>query len=550
MKDRDQEYKEIFKAEALQEWDYVNTLLVELEKSPRDEKALAEIFRLFHNLKANARAIGYKSLSELAHKVETVFSLIREGQIEFRDEVSRLIFLVQDLIAEILKNLDDPEKVTGVKDLIDHLELLATNKRILAEGGMRITGITSQKVILSDLIYIPVKKLDELLNLLGELIIDRDRISAIADETENIELSQVSAHLERITKELQYNIMDARLVAIGALFNKMPKIVRDISVAENKKIDLRISGEDILVDRNILQTITDSLIHLIRNAIDHGIESPEKRTNQNKSETGTISISAHSDKDLVAIEISDDGNGIDIEKVKTKVIEGKFTSAERIKNMRKAELLSFIFEPGFSLASNVTELSGRGVGLDIVKNTVDAIGGKIEIETEEKKGTTFRLIIPNSMALTGALLFEVLNVPYAIPLIHTESVSHIPTSHLHFVGKSAFIEINNETIPVLYLREFFNSGMYRVSELLLSEQPTQNLIIVSYNNRKLGLIVDKLIRQQHVVVKPLLEPIADIDLYSGVTQLGNGQICLVLDIPAMSRQFSTKLNVEEKTDSL
>ncbi len=550
MKDREQEYRELFIAEALHEWDEMNRHIVELEKFPEDEQFLSEIFRLLHNMKANAKAIGFNTISELSHKLETIFSLIRTNEIEFKEPISSVLFKGIDMLGNMLRNIDDENALIPDESILKLLDDIISEKEIKSDHRSVLKNYAPSKVSLSDLIYIQVKKLDELMNLVGELIIDRDRIASIAERNEDIELRHVSSHLERVTKDLQTGIMDARLVNMGNLFNKIPKIIRDISKEENKLIDLSVTGQDIQIDRNILQKITDAVLHILRNAIAHGIEKPEERIKRNKPEMGSLEITAHSDKDIVIIEVRDDGNGIDVEKVKKHAVSGNFISADRVNDLNEKEALSFIFEPGFSLSDKITEVSGRGVGLDIVKNTVDSIGGKVEVISRFGKGTTFRLILPNSIALTGALLFEVLKVPYAIPLIHIESVSRIPTSHLHFVGKSAFIEIEKETIPVLYLREFFNSGIYRVSELVVDGDLTQNLIIVSYNNRKLGLIADALIRQQEIVVKPLQNPIADIDLYSGVTVLGTGEVCLVLDVPSMSRQFSIKRNPVELNENI
>lgn len=550
MKDREQEYRELFIAEALHEWDEMNRHIVELEKFPEDEQFLSEIFRLLHNMKANAKAIGFNTISELSHKLETIFSLIRTNEIEFKEPISSVLFKGIDMLGNMLRSIDNENALIPDESILKLLDDIISEKEIKSDHRSVLKNYAPSKVSLSDLIYIQVKKLDELMNLVGELIIDRDRIASIAERNEDIELRHVSSHLERVTKDLQTGIMDARLVNMGNLFNKIPKIIRDISKEENKLIDLSVTGQDIQIDRNILQKITDAVLHILRNAIAHGIEKPEERIKRNKPEMGSLEITAHSDKDIVIIEVRDDGNGIDVEKVKKHAVSGNFISADRVNDLNEKEALSFIFEPGFSLSDKITEVSGRGVGLDIVKNTVDSIGGKVEVISRFGKGTTFRLILPNSIALTGALLFEVLKVPYAIPLIHIESVSRIPTSHLHFVGKSAFIEIEKETIPVLYLREFFNSGIYRVSELVVDGDLTQNLIIVSYNNRKLGLIADALIRQQEIVVKPLQNPIADIDLYSGVTVLGTGEVCLVLDVPSMSRQFSIKRNPVELNENI
>lgn len=547
MKDREKEYKEIFIAEALQEYDELSRHIVGLERRPNDEKLLGEIFRLLHNLKANAKAIGYINISEIAHRLENVFSLIRNHELQFRGDIVTVLFDGIDYLGLLLNNIDTPVYQEPDQELLSNLEKILEKDRDEKDSAPIRKIYTSQNVSLSDLIYIQVKKLDDLLNLVGELIIDRDRIIALAKETDNNELKTVSAHLERITNELQYSVMDARLVNIGSLFNKFPRVVRDVALMEGKVVDISMKGQDIQIDRNILQIITDALLHIIRNAITHGIEDPETRKSKGKAEQGHLFISANTDKDVVMIEIGDDGNGIDVEEVRRHAVRGKFVSPDKIQDMSDEDVLSFIFEPGFSLSRHVTELSGRGVGLDVVKNALDEVGGKILVRSKKGEGTTFMLHLPTSIAVKSALLFEVNQNSYAIPLIHTQSVITIANGDLHRVGTSVFADIKGDTIPVIYLSDFFSSEsmVFDIQNIMLNQKARQDMVIVIYNNRKLGLIVDKLLRQQDIVVKPLQKPVQHIELFGGVTLLGTGEVCLVLDVPAISRYYNSRKGIDE-----
>lgn len=534
MKDREKEYKEIFIAEALQEYDDLSRHIVHLEQEPENDRVLGEIFRLFHNLKANAKAMGYTEIADLSHRLESVFSLIRQHQVKFTGNVITVTLDGFDFLGLLLKNIDKNEP------LIPHPDLLINLERIVEvagtpEGSESIKKIyTSQTVSLSDLIYIHVKKLDTLMNLVGELIIDRDRILSISEKYDDSVLRTVSSHLERITNELQFSVMDARLVNIGTLFNKFPRIVRDIAVSESKSVKLELFGQDIQIDRNILQIITDSLIHIIRNAISHGIESPSERKKKNKNETGLIVVSAVADKDTVVLQIRDDGKGIELEKVRQQAIRGGFINYDKSHGLNSQELLSLIFEPGFSLSESVSEYSGRGVGLDVVKNALDSIGGRIAIESNEE-GTTFSLHLPNSIAVKGALLFETRKHAYAIPLLHTEQVVNLTPSRIHKAGESLFTDVKGETLPLIDLDVLFHPENPRITPREFYE-----VVVVTYNNRKLGLIVDKLLRQQDIVVKTLQKPVDHVDLFGGVTLLGSGEICLVLDVPAISRAITLK----------
>lgn len=542
MKDREKEYREIFIAEALQEYDELSQHIVALEKNPDDDKLLAEIFRLLHNLKANAKATGFDNIASIAHKLESVFGLIRSGEIHFEGDTITVLFDGFDYLGLLLHSIDDPKYQEPNPELIRNLDFIASADKEKIEKAPVRKIYASQRIALSDLIYIQVKKLDDMMNLVGELIIDRDQIMSLAKQSDSRDLKTVSAHLERITRELQDSIMSARLVNIGSLFSKFPRIVRDVALTESKKVELKIKGQDVQIDRNILQIITDALLHIVRNAISHGIEDAETRKRQNKPEAGHITLSATTDKDIVVLQVTDDGRGIDIEQVKKQAVKGQFISQEKADTLNESEILSFIFEPGFSMAKEVTEFSGRGVGLDIVKTALDTIGGKVNIDSKEGEGTVFSLYLPNSIAVKGALLFTVAGNFYAVPLIHTESVVTIKSYELHSVGTSLFADIKGETIPVFYLREFFltKKALSEESERELFSEPVQDIIIISYNNRKLGLIVDKLLRQQDIVVKMLQKPMDNIELFGGVTLLGNGEICLVLDIPYIARHFMGK----------
>ena len=546
MKSREQEYKEIFIAEALEYFDALNRHISELEKDPNNDDLLAEIFRLLHNLKANAKAIGYLEIADVSHKLETAFELIRSKDLAFTDEVVGVLFDGIDLLGEQIANIDNKEYKIPDENIVRNLEMIVDNANERVNNGEKAVEVSripkymnAKSISLSDLVYIQIKKLDHLLNLVGELIIDRDRILSISKDLGHPDLAAVSAHLYRITEDLQYSVMDARLVTIGSLFNKFPRIVRDIAVAEKKDIHLEISGQDIQIDRNILQIITDSLLHIMRNAISHGIELAEARLRAGKTREGNISLSAQSDREMVQIRLSDDGKGIDLQDVRRGIVQKGFLSAEVVKDLRDTEALSYIFEPGFSLAKEVTEVSGRGVGLDVVKNAIDAIGGKIRVDSEKGKGTSFTLHLPTSIAVKGALLFEVDANFYAIPLMHTDSVVAWETRELHEVGDLLVADIKGETITMISLHEFLNAGpatMDLGSKAKLKGL-VQNIIIVTYNNRKLGLIVDKLYRQQDIVIKPLNKPVDKLEIYGGVTLLGSGKVCLVLDVPGITRYF-------------
>ncbi|GAB3291586.1 chemotaxis protein CheA [Hymenobacter tenuis] len=540
MKSREQEYREIFMAEALEYYDAMSRHISELERNPADEPALNELFRLMHNLKSNSRAMGYNPIGELAHHMETIFGLIRSKEKAFTGSVVPVLFNGIDTIGEMIRAVGANEELPQVNRLMENLDLLVRGEEPNLEAEEEEEDAT-RKIELSDLVYIQIRKLDHLLNLVGELIIDRDRVLTLAQEIGNPSLMTAATHLSRIADELQYSVMDARLVGVGSLFNKFPRVVRDVANTEKKDVELTVVGEDIQIDRNILQIITDALLHLVRNAIGHGLETPEERKAAGKPEQGHLTLSAQAERDDVLIQVRDDGRGIDVASVRRKAIERGLVSAEVARTLNNEAVHAFLFEPGFSMASEVTEISGRGVGLDVVKIAIDSLGGQLRVESVLGQGTTFSLVLPTSIAVKGALLFELDQRSYAIPLMHTDSVVSLMPRDFNVVGGVLLTRVQDENVPVVSLRRLLHNGDGQLAPATKEDLTgRQDIIIVNYSNRRLGLIVDRFLRQQDIVVKPMSKPLDTIDLFGGVTLLGSGQVCLVLDVPALTRLFLAK----------
>ncbi|AYA36638.1 chemotaxis protein CheA [Hymenobacter oligotrophus] len=540
MKSREQEYRELFMAEALEAYDAMSQHISVLEKRPDDEAALQELFRLMHNLKANARAMGYTEIGEVAHRMETIFGEIRSKERAFSDSLVPVLFAGIDVLGEMIRAVGANRPLPDGTALLDNLDRVMRGEEPELEPNQvrHSDEDATRKLELSDLVYIPIKKLDHLLNLVGELIIDRDRVLTISQEVGDVALASIAAHLSRLADDLQYSVMDARLVGVGTLFNKFPRVVRDVATAEQKQVELTISGQDIQIDRNILQIITDALLHLVRNAIGHGIETPEERARVGKSPLGHLTLSAQTERDDVLIRITDDGRGIDVERVRRKAVERGQIPTDAASRLSDVEVYSLMFEAGFSTAEQVTEISGRGVGLDVVKLAIDSLGGQLRVESQLGQGTTFTLVLPTSIAVKGALLFQLDGHSYALPLMHTDSVVSLRPEQLHAVGGMLLAKVQDEHIPVVKLAELLDDSDEPLQpadrEALTGRQ---DIIITSYNGRKLGLIVDQFLRQQDIVIKPVSQPLDMIDLFGGVTLLGSGQVCLVLDVPALTRLF-------------
>jgi two-component system chemotaxis sensor kinase CheA len=350
------------------------------------------------------------------------------------------------------------------------------------------------------------------------------------------------ARLQRITSELQYSVMDVRLVQVDVLFNKFHRIVRDVAALEGKQVDLVLEGTDNEIDRTILQILSDSLIHLVRNAISHGIEKPEVRQQAGKAAAGTVKLSARSEKDAVFIDITDDGKGIDSAVIRRKAVEKGLIRKEIAAQMTEEEIIALIFEPGFSSAETVTSVSGRGVGMDVVKRSLDSIGGLIRVQSAVGAGTTISLRLPASMAVKGALLFELGEAAFAFPLAYTHAVISIPKTQIFKLGSGLVATHLGKNIPVVFLNDLFSlesytdsfsDGRLHKSFSTIDAAAKLNVIVVSFNNRDIGFVVDKLLQQKEIVEKPIGPPLESIRFISGATILGNGSVCLVLDAPSI-----------------
>ncbi|WPP53118.1 chemotaxis protein CheA [Catalinimonas niigatensis] len=593
---KEEEYKEIFLAEALDNYEELNRLLTELEKNPASKPAVDAIFRITHTLKGNAAGMGFSAIAELSHTTESLFGEIRDHRIELDSEIFTAIFKAIDVLGSMIHGLKEDKQVRykGVKTRLEVIIKRATeqqessthapgqeplpepvqgesqSKNILTEPQIdkkeeqekleateeiaEEEKATETKIAFSDLVQVPVRKLDNLLNLVGELIIERDRIMA---SQSGRRASSEYARLNRISSDLQYSVMDVRLVQVGFLFNKFHRVVRDAAALEQKQVALKLEGTDTEIDRNILQTISDSLIHLIRNAVAHGIETVEERKQQQKGEEGTITLRAYNESDTVIIEIIDDGKGIDTEKVRHKAISKGLITKETAAQMNEQEAILLIFEPGFSTVENINAISGRGVGMDVVKQALDTIGGMVSVDTAQGVGTTIRLSLPSSMAVKGTLLFELNQTEYAIPLTYTDAVVSLYKKDIHKVGKGLVATHLKKTIAIVFLNDLFKLTQKSTSQGSLNLHQTYDqlhdeakldVVVVNYGSKKVGFVVDKLLQQKEIVEKPLAKPVDKVKFVSGITILGNGHVCLVLHVPAIIQEvFQVNVNPQNKS---
>lgn len=555
---KEDEYKEMFLSEAQESYEELNTLFTKLEKDIQNTSAINAIFRITHTLKGNAMGLGYESIAELSHVMEDVFNAIKINKLKLDDQLFASLFRANDVLGKLIQAQKTGEKVrykgirTKLKVVLNSIEnkaveTIINGEEILTESQKETSeeidnednfaDSIKNQIMLADMVQVPVRKLDNLLNIVGELLIEKDTLAV-----KSLELglnSSDMARLHRITSDLQYSVMDIRLVQVGFLFKKFHRIVRDVAQIENKKVDLILKGTKSEIDRNVLKIMSDSLVHLVRNSVSHGIESAEERLKKGKPAVGKVTLNAWNEKDSVFIEISDDGNGIDINQIKAKAIAKGLIAKEHSDLISEQEVIMCIFEPGFSNAEQITEVSGRGVGLDVVRMSVEAIGGKIAVETELGKGSKFILSMPSSLAVKEALLFELDKQEFAITLNYTEAVLSLKKSQIHKISNGLIAKYLGKTISIIFLRDLFdmeglanigqNNALHQSFDKLTGDEKL-DVVIISYNGKSVGLVVDKLVQQKEIVEKNLAKPIDYIELFSGATILGNGNVCLVLNV--------------------
>lgn len=376
-------------------------------------------------------------------------------------------------------------------------------------------------------IRVDIEKLDTLMNQVSELIIAKNSLVSISS-TEGGSFNNQGFHdqieyLERITTSLHESVMKARMVPIESVVNKFPRMIRDLSRTLNKKMELVMTGEDTELDRTVVDQIGDPLQHLLRNSADHGLEDTENRIKRGKPETGQIFLNAYQEGNNVVIQVGDDGNGIDTDAVRDKAIERGVITAEQAETMSQKEIVNLLFLPSFSMAKKITDISGRGVGLDVVKSNIEQLGGDVEVKTKLGEGTTFTVRLPLTLAIIQALMVEVRDEKYAIALASISNIESVPVTDIKYVEAKEVIHLRGSVIPLI-----------RLDRILDIEEPEEEpdeltVVIVMRGDSQIGLVVDNLMGQQEVVIKSLGKYINGNKLISGATILGDGEVALILD---------------------
>lgn len=557
------------------------------------------VFRAVHSIKGAAGFMGFRSIQNLAHTLENVLNLMRERALVPTSEIMDLMLRAADLLRSMINDIDNSNDI-DVSQLVCSLERIAAGKSPgsdspLPEAKQTNTAEETEEAEAKALgksdeaadgsrqpeapaappaapavaqettapahstpgetsIRVSVDVLDNLMNLAGELVLGRNQLVQTVNSDERVGLEGVATSLDQITSELQEAIMKTRMQPIGNVFNKFTRVVRDLSNKLGKQCNLQVEGKDVEVDKTIIEAIGDPLTHLVRNSVDHGIEMPKDRQTNHKPPAGTLHLRAYHQSGKVRIEIADDGKGIDPAILKAKAAEKGMLTEERANAMSDREAVRLIFHPGFSMAKEVTDVSGRGVGMDVVRSNIEKLGGTVDIETQVGVGTTIVVTLPLTLAIIPSLIVESVRERFAIPQVNIAELVRI--RHEEFgerigqVKNKEVLRLRGSLLPLVRLRDALAAAGVSADETdgEKTESNVRNIIVVESGPLRYGLVVDDLFDSEEIVVKPLGRHLKDCPCLSGATILGDGRVALILDVAGVAQRTCLRISEEEQTD--
>ncbi len=535
-----------FKAEAEESLGRMEQALVELERSPVDKEVLHTIFRVVHTLKGNAAALGFTGLTEFAHRLEDCLDKLLKGTAHAGTGLITTLLKSVDAMRELIL-----ASIAGNVDLAEtHRGLLGSLAEDAVAGPVRIPSTDSNPPTLerrnssgrrkedaqvwnepTHTLRVGIDKLDHLLNLTGEIAIARGRVRQMLDDLVGRggeDILEVQRDSDRLFLDLQELVMKVRMVPIGPTFRQHIRTVRDLATSSGKQARLEIEGEDVEVDTAVVNLIRDPLTHMLRNAVDHGIETLEERLAAGKDPCGLIRLRAYHDTGNIVIQLSDDGAGLRRKRIVERArAKGLIAEGEKVTD---ADVYRLIFEPGFSTADKVTDVSGRGVGMDVVRRNIEALRGTVSVDSSEGVGTTLTIRLPLTLAIIEGFLVGVAGETYVLPLDAVVECVEMPADEHRNGLAQGVINLRGSSLPYFRLRHLFGTkGTPSVRE---------QIVIVEQQGLRAGLVVDALHGEHQTVIKPLGNVFQGLQGVSGSTVLGNGNIALILDIPAILREVS------------
>jgi len=567
--------------------------LVAMETSPNDTELLNRVFRAFHTIKGTSGFMGFQSVVALTHEAEDVLNLMRKGERKVSRRAIDVFLSVLDqlrrMFADIRQNIphnyelgellgrirqltqpeapDRPmlgeilvadgtishsERREALKESVENQQRLGDvliEKNLVTPGQIR-DALKKQAAISESkeetrTIRVDVNKLDEIVNLAGELVLERNRVAQLSrdfvarrfseEQFESV-LGESSARLGAITDELQNASLKARMLPIDVVFRRFPRLVRDLCNSLGKEVTLQIRGEDTELDKTIVEQIADPLVHLIRNSMDHGFEMPAAREAKGKPRKGTLKLEAHAEGEFILVEVGDDGGGIDTNRVAAKAVERGIVAQTRIRKMSHREMLDLIFLPGFSTAEKVSDVSGRGVGMDVVRSNLKRLGGTVELESEFGKGSLVRLKLPLTLAILPVLIIKASSDTYALPLRSVVEILRVERESVHRSEKGEILRVRNQVIPLGRIAHVFNNGASAQNDDRL------RVVILSIADKKLGLVVDDFIGQEETIIRPLGSYLGHVPCVAGGTITGEGNIRLILDPAGLIEALESRGN--------
>ena len=502
----------------------MNVFQIDIELSPNCVLKSARAFVIFTELEKIGEIIHcVPSTQDIEdEKFDKGFSLILVTK-ENQQKVQETILGVSEIEKVVVRPCQASATVEVEKEKEDEKEQKVQQPAQAEHAITQTANKQSNKTV-----RVNIDRLDTLMNLVSELIIVKTQLEGLNVREGDIESNYNDSveYLERITTNLNDAVMKVRMVPVETVFNRFPRMIRDIARKLNKDIDLVMSGEETELDRTVIDEIGDPLIHMLRNAADHGLETTEERISIGKPKKGTIKLEAFQDGNSVVIEVADDGKGININKVKNKAVEKGTITKEEAAAMSDKQAMELLFRPSFSTAEKVSDLSGRGVGLDVVKSKINALGGHVEVESEMGKGSKFIVRLPLTLAIIQALMINIGDEQYAIPLSNIQNIEDVHKEDIKMVQDQEVIVVRNEIIPIIRLREVLGLPEEEDKDMMMG-------VIVKKGEKQVGFIVDSLIGQQEIVIKSLGKYLSGIDIIAGATILGNGEVALILDVNSL-----------------
>jgi two-component system chemotaxis sensor kinase CheA len=544
----DEEMREIFESylvEAREILDHLSQDLLALEKAPSDVNVLNNIFREMHTLKGTSSFLGFNQISELAHTSEDLLNKLRKGDCVATSEIIDVLIDVHKTAGVLLQRIESRNlQPIEMESILEKLrrgmkQQSAPNQVQAAEPSTlepivhiaELSEVQPQHTI-DTTIRVDVGRLDDLMNLIGELVLARNRLSqaaqSLSEKYERLDMSKqiadVSSDIDFVTTELQMAVMKTRMVPIEKVFSGLPLVAREVMRTTGKDVDLQIYGKETELDKSIIEELKDPLIHMIRNAVDHGIESPEERTSKGKPTKGIVVVNAERDGNYILITMEDDGCGIDVEKTKRKAVEKGLISEIEATEMSKSDVLNLLFIPGFSTKKEITNVSGRGVGMDVVKTNIAKLKGIVEIDSNVGTGTIITLKVPLTLAIIQGLLLKVVDEIFAVPLSAVLEIVRITPEEIYSIQGREVIRVRDTILPLARMSDIIGKNR------TVQQSAVSYVVIVGWAEKRIGLLVDSLQGQKEVVIKTLGNYLGDVPGIAGSTILGDGSVILVIDV--------------------